>query len=129
MTLSSVTVLVVDDCEAHNYALTRLLENAGATVIQAFTGSEALRLSEEKPSAILLDINLPDVNGFEVCRRLRANPKTASIPVVLVSAISQDATARTMAENVGAKSLVFYPIEKDQLLSVIRGQIAKAIRA
>jgi CheY-like chemotaxis protein len=74
---------------------------------------------------ILLDINLPDVNGYEVCRRLKANSATSAIPVVFITAISQHPHAKTMADSVGASAFLFYPIEKDQLKTVILAQTSK----
>ncbi len=123
MPLTGYTVLEVDDFEPHNYAMARMLENAGSKVLRARTGEEALALAAQKPDAILLDVNLPDLNGFEVCRRLKSDPATANIPVVFLTATYQHASAKAMAESVGAKSLLFYPVEKNQLLAVLRGQI------
>lgn len=125
MPLAGFTILAVDDYEAHNYALSRILESAGSKVLRAFNGTEAMNLAKEKPSLILLDVNLPDLNGFEVCRRLKANPDTAEIPVVFLSATYQDANAKLMAESVGAKAFLFYPVDRDHLLAVIQGQLAK----
>ncbi len=125
MPLSGYTILSVDDYEAHNYALSRILENAGCKVLQAYTGSQALDLAAQKPNLILLDVNLPDFNGFEVCRRLKHNPDTAHIPVVFLSATYHFASAKAEAESVGANGFLFYPVETDQLLAVIQGQIAR----
>ena len=125
MPLTNMTILEVDDCEAQNYALTRMLEKAGCKVLRAFTGSEALALASEKPDAVLLDINLPDINGFEVCRRLKSDPTTSGIPVVFLTAI-YDASAKAMAESVGAKTLLHYPVEEAQLHAVLEGQIYQA---
>ncbi len=120
------TVLAVDDCVAQSYALSRMLQKSGYNVLQAHNGKDALLLAGLHPDLILLDVNLPDINGFEVCRRLQSDPKTADIPVVFLTATFHSTIARTLAENVGAKSLLFYPVEKNQLLAVLEGQIAKA---
>src|SRR3954469_4517176 len=97
MPLQGKTVLAVDDCEEHNYAISRVLEHAGAVVLRAYTGNEALNLASHHPDAVLLDVNLPDVNGFEVCRRLKGNPATADIPIIFLTATFQSTNARAMA--------------------------------
>lgn len=124
MPLKGLTILAVDDNEAHNYALSRTLETAGCKVLRAYTGTKALELASAKPDAIVLDINLPDLNGFEVCRRIRSYPVTAGIPIIFITAAHFDPNAKAMAENVGAKALLFYPVEAEQLVMVIKGQIA-----
>ena len=121
-----MTILEVDDCEAHNYAVSRMLETAGCKVLRAFTGAEALSLASQKPDAVLLDVNLPDLNGFEVCRRLKRGTDTAAIPVVFLSAMHRDGEAKAMSERVGADVILFYPVENHQLIAVLEGQIIKA---
>src|SRR5205809_4119195 len=72
-------VLVVDDDEAARYAKMRVITRAGFRAIEAATGTTALEQAREKaPDLILLDVKLPDISGLEVCRRLRADPHTAS---------------------------------------------------
>src|SRR4051812_20528886 len=100
MPLTGLTILAVDDNEAQNYTLSRTLETAGCKVLQAHTGREALELALVKPDAIVLDISLPDLNGFEVCRRIQSHPATAGIPVVFVTASFFDPHAKAMAESV-----------------------------
>jgi CheY-like chemotaxis protein len=126
MPLTGCTILEVDDYEAHNYVLSRTLENAGPKVLRAYTGAQALALAGEIPDAIVLDIKLPDINGFEVCRRLRANAATRNIPVIFVTAVHQDCSARDRADLVGGNSVLFFPVEGSQLVAVIQGHIAKA---
>jgi PleD family two-component response regulator len=82
--LRGFTVLAVDDNEAHNYALSRILGRSGSTVLRAFTGRQALDLAKQQPGLILLDIVLPDLDGFEVCRLLKSDPATSGIPVVFL---------------------------------------------
>src|ERR1700683_3805292 len=78
----STTILVVDDNEPARYALRRMLQIHGYVVEEAATGAETLRAAEKRPDLIILDIRLPDLNGYEVCRRLKASPRTALIPVL-----------------------------------------------
>jgi CheY-like chemotaxis protein len=122
MPLTGITVLAVDDNEAHNYVLRKTLQKHGSEVLSAMTGSEALALANRNPNVILLDVNLPDLNGFEVCRRIKADAKTANIPVIFISAISQDPHSKLLAEEVGAAAFLFYPLEEQQLIIAIKGQ-------
>ena len=78
-------ILAVDDNPAALYATTRVLRSAGYEVVQATTGSAALAAAPDV-DLVVLDINLPDIDGFEVCRRLRASPDTAQLPVLHLSA-------------------------------------------
>lgn len=82
-----VTILNVDDYEAGRYTTSRVLRKAGFQVTEASTGHDALRLAAEQPALILLEVKLPDMSGFEVCQRLKADPTTAPIPVLYRSAI------------------------------------------
>ena len=72
------TILNVNDNEAARYATTRILHRAGFKVLEAATGSEALQITrEDLPPLVILDINLPDLSGVEVCRRIKTDPATA----------------------------------------------------
>jgi CheY-like chemotaxis protein len=126
MPLTGCTILEVDDYEAHNYAISRILKNAGSKVLRAYTGAQALALAGENPDAIVLDIKLPDIDGFEVCRRLRANAATRNIPIIFVTAVHQDSSAKNQAELVGANAVLFFPVEGSQLVAVLQGYIAKS---
>ena len=127
MPLANLTILAVDDNEAHNYALCHLLEKQGhCEVVSACTGQQALDFAATKRlSAILLDVNLPDVNGWEVCRRLRKDPKLDRVPIVFITATFQSSAAKDMARSVGANNLLFHPVETDHLFAIIRGEIAR----
>lgn len=126
MALNGLTLLVVDDNEAHNYALSKSLQSAGATVLSAHTGSETLELAKKIPDVILLDVNLPDLNGFEVCRRIKSDPATKDIAVIFISATYQDPNSKALAQSVGAETYLFHPVDKQQLLAVIQGQIHRS---
>jgi CheY-like chemotaxis protein len=121
-----ITVLLVDDNESHRYATSRELAAAGHTVMEAATGSEALQLARQLPQVILLDVNLPDFDGFEVCRRLKADPQTAFIPVIFLSATCPVWEGHADAAAVGGITFLTHPIAPDQLLSVIAGTMQKA---
>src|SRR5215831_11020986 len=125
MELMTPIILTVDDNEIHCYALVKTLESAGFDVIHAHTGNEALALVlEHKPHAIVLDINLPDVNGFEVCLRIKEDPNTRHIPIIFHTATSPTATARGHAESVGASAFLTYPVDPEHLITVVRGSLA-----
>src|SRR5688572_5349818 len=79
------TVLVVDDDPATRYATSRILRAAGFRTQEAATGMEALAAAPHT-SAMVLDVHLPDLDGFEVCRLIRSQPQTALMPVMHVSA-------------------------------------------
>ena len=81
-----VLVLNVDDYEAGRYATSRVLRQAGFDVLEAASGEEALsETRDHHPDLVLLDVNLPDVDGFEVCRRLKEAASTSGIPVLYLS--------------------------------------------
>ena len=127
---ASPTILAVDDNLAFNYAICRTLQQAGYQCLNAQTGSQALTMAENgRPDLILLDVNLPDVNGFEVCRRLKANPDTQNIPVVFLSATQTSSHAKEMGKSVGGDGFLFAPVETAQLLTVIQGALVRSRRA
>ena len=82
-------ILVVDDNASSLYATSRILRAAGFDVTEAQNGGDALALAD-KVGLLILDINLPDVDGFEVCRQLRARSSTAYLPIVHLSATFMD---------------------------------------
>ena len=85
--LEPVRILVVDDTEANRYAVARHLRQAGYTVLEAGDGRSALALvAERSPDLLILDIRMPGLDGFEVVRRLRADTRTAHLPVLHISA-------------------------------------------
>ncbi len=118
MSDTPATVLVVDDDEAKRYILTTWLRRAGHTVIQAATGGEALEKVEEV-ELVLLDINMPDMSGYEVCRRIKADPRTAAIPVIQVSATAITVSDRAAGLTQGADAYLTEPTEPDELLAVV----------
>lgn len=111
-------VLVVDDNEAMCYALARSLRAGGYSTREAASGLEALaRLPGA--AALLLDVELPDLDGMEVCRLVRANPASANIPIVHISARHADAADLMESSRAGADTFLPLPVEPEQLLAVI----------
>src|SRR4051812_38192596 len=80
------TVLVVDDNPTTRYATARVIRAAGFQTVEADTGRGALLLAPQRVSAVVLDVHLPDINGFEVCHALRTDLATATLPVIHLSA-------------------------------------------
>jgi CheY-like chemotaxis protein len=120
-----LTILTVDDNDAHRYFVCRTLEEAGFKAVPVQTGKQALEKAAEQPDLILLDVHLPDISGFEVCRGLKSNRQTANIPVVMFSAIAQDGSAVNDAKQLGAASFLFFPMGSDQLISVVQGVLSR----
>jgi len=115
------TIINVDDYGPGRYARTKVLMQAGFNVQEAATGEEALRLAcELKPEAVLLDINLPDVNGFEVCRRLKNSPSTSRIVVMHLSASSTSPRDMVNGLEGGADSYLTEPVEPAVLVATVR---------
>ena len=95
MTNKPTTILLVDDKDWTRYTVSRLLRSERYVVREAPTGADALRLAAQKPDLIILDIKLPDLDGYEVCRRIKADPATASIPVLHLSATFVESDSRS----------------------------------
>jgi PAS domain S-box-containing protein len=113
-------ILNVDDYEAARYARSEMLRRAGFQVLDAGTGAEALEVSSQRrPDLILLDVNLPDMDGFEVCKRLRAEQNTLTVPIVHISATFLSDRAQELAYEGGADSYLTDPVEPAVLLATI----------
>lgn len=114
------TVLYVDDAEAQRYAVSRVLRNAGFRVVEASTGQQALEMSAIGPDLIVLDVNLPDISGIAVCKQLKAEERTARIPVLQVSATLVSTEARVAGLEGGADAYLTQPIEPQELIATVR---------
>jgi PAS domain S-box-containing protein len=113
-------VLNVDDSDERLRFRTMVLEDAGFDVLEARTGTQALTIaSDAQPSLVLLDVLLPDVDGLEVCRRLKADPATRRIPVLHVSAAFRDEEHWVQGLRVGSDGYLREPIGPDVLREVI----------
>lgn len=115
------TLLVVDDTEANRYALARILKTAGFRVVEAAGGVEALeRVRTMRPDLVVLDVRMPDVPGWDVCRRIKSDPATASISVLHVSASFVTEQDRAAGLNYGADGYLTQPVEPAVLVATVR---------
>jgi len=121
-TASAGTLLLVDDDEAKRYLMATWLRRAGYTLIEAGTGGEALGLAGAA-ELVLLDVHLPDMSGFEVCRRIKADPATAAIAVIQVSATAVDVAARAHGLTEGADAYLADPAEPEELLATVTAML------
>ena len=116
-----ITILHVDDNEANRYAVKRMLRLAGFKVIEAATGEAALQLvAQAKPDLIILDVQLPDINGFEVCRKIKVNPTTAFIPVLHLSASFVESRDKAQGLDSGADGYLAQPVEPIELIATVK---------
>jgi twitching motility two-component system response regulator PilH len=114
------TVLVVDDSQVDRTHLEKLLASAGYTVTCASTGVEGIEKARNgRPDAILMDINMPEMDGFAATRALRGDASTKDIPVVFVTAKQQKAD-KAWGQMLGAKGYVTKPYSKDQILEQLK---------
>ncbi|PJF35892.1 MAG: hypothetical protein CUN49_08195 [Candidatus Thermofonsia Clade 1 bacterium] len=118
------TILVVDDAPHNRSLLSTLLSRQGYTVLQAEDGSSALALLQEHaPDLVLLDIHMPHLDGFETCRRLKADPRTRPIPVVFISG-SDGTLDKVTAFNVGAIDYLTKPLHAQEVIARVNTHVS-----
>lgn len=124
-------VLNVDDSEPHRYSISKYLAHSGFEVLEAATGLDALRRAiEDRPELVLLDIHLPDVDGYGVCTELRKNPDTSQLSVIHITASDYSPDGILRSANAGADAFVTHPIAPDALVQRIRDVLqAKYLRS
>jgi two-component system sensor histidine kinase/response regulator len=121
MELLQQSILNVDDYDPGRYARTKVLRQAGFHVIEAANGADTLDLvMKRRPSIVLLDVNLPDISGFEVCRKLRMNPETAATTILHISASSTQTQHQVHGLNSGADSYLVEPIDPAVLVATVK---------
>lgn len=114
-----ITVLVIDDEIVSRATIEALLESDNYTLVFAENGRQGLeKIDLMTPDLVLLDVMMPEMNGFEVCRRLRANPHLANLPVVMVTAWD-DPTARLRCLEIGATDVIGKPFNRANLNTVV----------
>ncbi|MFE2976179.1 SpoIIE family protein phosphatase [Streptomyces sp. NPDC059258] len=124
------TVLVIDDDETNRYILTSWLTRAGHTVLGAADGTAGLHLLAETgdalPEVAVIDVQLPDMSGFEVCERIKADPRTAYLPVVHVSAVAVNTEDHTEGLSRGADAYLDQPIDPNEFLATVTAALRYA---
>jgi signal transduction histidine kinase len=113
------TVLNVDDYSPGLYSRSKILKRAGFDVQEARSGEEALALLSHRPDVILLDVNLPDMSGLEVCRRIKSNPDTAGIVVLHISASNLLPDDQVIGLNSGADGYLTEPTDAAVLIATV----------
>ncbi|MFE1270136.1 SpoIIE family protein phosphatase [Streptomyces sp. NPDC058758] len=126
---SPASILIVDDNPTNRYVLRTTLSRAGHAVVEAEDGTQALAIlesGEPLPEVAIVDVRLPDMTGFDVCERIKANAVTAALPVIHVSASAITATDRTQGLNRGADAYLTEPIAPDELLATVTAALRYA---
>lgn len=118
-------ILIVDDDEGFRAFLSTLLENAGHVARQAASGEEALEATRrERPGAVVLDVRLPGISGYEVCRELR-NEFGGDLPILFVSGERTESFDRVAGLLVGGDDYLVKPFAPDELLARMRGLLRR----
>lgn len=117
------TVLVVDDNAVTRYSTARVLRAAGFQTLEAASGAEAIALAERGVSGLVLDVHLPDMLGFEVCRQLRGREPTATLPIIHLSAEFVRNEDKVAGLNAGADAYLVHPVEPAVLVATLQALI------
>jgi len=122
---SQFTILVVEDNATNMRLLVELLLDDGYQVEAAVNGVEALEMAQEMlPDLVLLDVMIPELNGYEVCQKLRENPQTQGIPVIFITAIAQVAD-KVKAFELGAVDYITKPFNTREVIVRLKGHLIR----
>lgn len=113
-------ILLVDDRGEHRYVLSRILQNAGFVVEECATGTQALDAVRTLPDAVILDVKLPDISGYEVCRGIKTDSLTKLVPVLLTSATFGPGQAPPEMNRVGAEGYLSHPFVPSDIVAKLR---------
>lgn len=123
---AGATILVVDDAHPNVKLLRLILGDAGYRVLEAYSGQEALEvLHRDRPDVMLLDVRMPGMTGYDVCKRIREDPEFAGLPVIMVTALSLT-EERIKGIEAGATDFITKPFNKKELLARVRATLAAA---
>ena len=121
MAATPATILNVDDTAASRYTKSRILRQAGYTVVEADNGADALRLVRELlPQLVVLDVKLPDMSGIDACRQIKSDPATRMVPVVQISATFVTPQDQIVGLEGGAEIYLTEPVEPVELTTAVR---------
>lgn len=122
----NATILVVDDSPPNVKLLRLILGAAGYRVLEAYSGPEALEiLRRDRPDAMLLDVRMPGMTGYDVCKQIREDTEFASLPVIMVTSLSM-AEERIRGIEAGATDFISKPFNKKELLTRLHASLAIA---
>jgi two-component system alkaline phosphatase synthesis response regulator PhoP len=114
------TILIADDTEQNVELLQAYLDGLGCKTVPAYDGQETLeKVAEARPDLILLDIMMPKVSGYEICRKLKDDPATAGIPICMVTALTEDVDIERAVEA-GTDDFLSKPINRWELIARVR---------
>ena len=117
-------ILIVDDSPTEMYKLAAMLEKHDHEVLKAENGADGVALArQEKPDAVLMDVVMPGLNGFQATRQLTKDPETSHIPVVIVTTKDQE-TDKVWGKRQGAKDYLTKPVEESVLLNTLKAVLA-----
>lgn len=122
-------IMVVDDEADVVYVVRKILEKDSHEVVETYSGSEALaKLESERPDLILLDVTMPNLDGWEVCRRIKSNDKTKSIPVAMLTVKTEDEDKITSLDAALADWHISKPINEKKLNATVRWLLTNPLK-
>jgi len=117
------TILYVEDREENRYIISRRLRDEGFRVIEAHTGQEALEKFNSQIDCVLLDVKLPDIPGFEVCKQIRMMKPDGFLPVVMISATYIEEAYQVLGLEGGADAYLIQPISDNVMVATLKALI------
>ncbi len=118
-------ILIVDDSPTQTLSLAKIVKKHGHEILTAKDGIEGVEVAKaELPDLILMDVVMPNINGFQATRQITKNPSTSHIPVIIVTTKDQE-TDRIWGARQGAKGYVTKPVDEDTLMETINKFLAK----
>jgi twitching motility two-component system response regulator PilH len=126
---ANVSILIVDDSRTQLYAMERMLQSVGIKTVTAENGKQGILMARhKKPDLILMDIVMPEINGFQATRYLTRQPDTCHIPIIIISGSDQECD-KAWGLKLGAREYMSKPVEKTELLAKIDALLSAAPKA
>jgi PAS domain S-box-containing protein len=120
MSAGGARILIVEDNAGKRYTLVRHLRSSGFEITEATTGAEGLEKVRAVPDLVILDVKLPDIDGMEVCRQIKADPLTSAVLVLELSAYHLSAADRARGLDLGADAYLVHPVDLGELVATVR---------